>query len=49
MGSDWWKDKFIVEYQMVKNIPREFFDCEKEIDTSVFFKPKYFEWEDVKP
>jgi hypothetical protein len=49
MGNDWWKDGFMLTYQMVKNIPREFFDCEKEIDISdIFKKQKYFEWEDFQ-
>ncbi|WP_394807343.1 putative phage abortive infection protein [Nitrosomonas sp.] len=47
MGCSWWKDGYMLEYRMVKNIPKEFFEPEKEIDISKFFESNYFEWEEV--
>ncbi|WMJ08339.1 putative phage abortive infection protein [Nitrosomonas sp. sh817] len=48
MGNRWWSDDYMRKYEIVKNIPPEFFDCKKEIDMSDYFEPGYFEWEDVK-
>lgn len=45
MGEDWWKNGFMIKYEMVKNIPKEFFDRENELDITNFFEPGYFEWE----
>ena len=47
IGRNWWRNDLIVKYRLVQNIPREFFDpSTDELDTSVLFKPGYFEWEE---
>ncbi|PVX36759.1 putative phage abortive infection protein [Janthinobacterium sp. 78] len=48
MGKSWWDRKFMIEYRMVQNLPRHFFDPASEIDLSVIFPVKYFEWEDAE-
>jgi hypothetical protein len=47
IGQNWWRNGLIVEYRLVQNIPREFFDPSTEFDTGALFKPGYFEWEEV--
>ena len=47
IGQNWWQKGFIVNYRLVQNIPRDFFDPTNELDTSALFEPGYFEWEDV--
>jgi hypothetical protein len=45
VGSNWWAKNFLVQYRLVKNLPRDFFDAETEIDISPWFPKMYFEWE----
>jgi hypothetical protein len=45
MGSPWWKDGLLVDYKMVKNIPKNFFDPETEIKLEDYFPLDYFEWQ----
>jgi hypothetical protein len=45
-GQNWWRKGLIVNYRLVQNIPREFFDSATEFDTSALFVPGYFEWEE---
>lgn len=47
MGANWWKTEFIVNYRMVQNIPRDFFNPVTEIDPSKLFDGGYFEWEET--
>lgn len=51
IGHNWWErdlqNNLIVNYRLVQNIPREFFDSSTELDTSQLFKPGYFEWEET--
>jgi hypothetical protein len=47
MGQDWWRRNLIVNYRLVQNIPRDFFESSTELDMSTLFKPGYFEWEDL--
>lgn len=47
IGQDWWRKGLIVNYRLVQNIPRDFFDSTTELDTSILFKPGYFEWEEL--
>ena len=47
IGRNWWTKNLIVNYRLVQNIPREFFDSSTELDTSEEFKPGYFEWEET--
>jgi len=47
IGENWWKMDLIVRYKLVQNLPRDFFDRLSELDLSEFFKPGYFEWEEV--
>lgn len=47
MGQDWWQKGLIVNYRLVQNIPRDFFESSTELDTSTLFEPGYFEWEET--
>lgn len=47
LGRNWWLRSFILDYKMVKNLPREFFDAKTELDLSRHFPADYFEWEQV--
>jgi Putative phage abortive infection protein len=47
IGRNWWRNGFILDYRMVQNIPRGFFDPAEELDTSSFFPGGYFEWEEI--
>ncbi len=46
VGQNWWRKGLIVNYRLVQNIPRGFFDSAIELDTSALFAPGYFEWEE---
>lgn len=48
IGSNWWKFGFLLNYKLVQNIPRHFFDPLQEIDVSKLFPPGYFEWEEIE-
>ena len=48
IGNNWWNNKFMLEYRMVQNIPREFFDPKDELDISNVIFKGYFEWEEVQ-
>ena len=49
VGKPWWDDKLIVKYELVKNLPQDFFDKDTELDLGKDLSPpfpqKYFEWE----
>ena len=45
IGKNWWGKNFIINYRLVKNIPKGFFK-KREIDLSKKFPPGYFEWEE---
>jgi hypothetical protein len=47
IGANWWKNKLILTYRLVQNIPHDFFDSSRELDLEKLFPPGYFEWEDV--
>lgn len=47
IGENWWNKKLITKYKLVKNIPRDFFINESELDMSSLFEPNYFEWEEI--
>lgn len=47
IGRNWWKFRFIQNYYLVKNLPRDFFDPISELDVSTLFEKGYFEWEEV--
>ncbi len=47
IGNDWWSRGFMLNYRMVQNLPRHFFDPASELDLATIFRAKYFEWEDV--
>jgi hypothetical protein len=47
IGNDWWLRDFMLNYRMVQNLPRHFFDPASELDLSTIFPAKYFEWEDA--
>lgn len=49
LGRVWWSKRLILEYSLVKNIPREFFDPSTELDTGTLFPEAYFEWEENQP
>jgi hypothetical protein len=48
IGQNWWSNGFIVNYRMVQNLPREFFDSSYELDTKSLFPSGYFEWEETE-
>lgn len=49
IGANWWKKGFMLEYRMVQNIPRCFFDPTAEFDLSPpLFPAGYFEWEEAE-
>lgn len=48
IGSNWWKRGFMLNYRMVQNIPRDFFDPVDELNMSALFPANYFEWEEVE-
>jgi len=48
IGSNWWKKGLILNYRLVQNIPREFFDPSTELDTGSLFPQAYFEWEEAQ-
>ena len=47
IGHNWWRKALIVDYRLVKNIRRDFFDSSTELDTSTLFEAGYFEWEEL--
>lgn len=47
MGKTWWDKGLIVQYKLVRNIPRDFFDPSTELDVGPLFESDYFEWEEV--
>ena len=46
IGQNWWTQGYMLNYRMVQNMPREFFDSSTELDMSSLFPSGYFEWED---
>lgn len=50
IGDSWWEDNFIIDYEMVRNIPRDFFDPKTEFDILSLkkFPNGYFEFEDYE-
>jgi hypothetical protein len=48
IGSNWWDNRYILTYSLVKNIPKNFFDAHEEMDIIQFFPNNYFEWEATK-
>jgi hypothetical protein len=49
IGENWWTDRLIEDYKLVKNLPRNFFCPVKEINLSLRFPKNYFEWEEYAP
>lgn len=46
-GAEWSKSQaLILEYRMVKNLPKAFLDPDNEIDVTRLFGEGYFEWEE---
>lgn len=48
VGRNWWHEHLIVEYRLVQNIPRDFFDASTELDTNTLFAEGYFEWQETR-
>lgn len=46
LGKNWWKQELIINYGLVKNIPRKFFEDEIDLELTTSFPSGYFEWED---
>ena len=46
VGHPWWEQNLIMNYKLVKNIPRDFLDPATELDMKPLFDPGYFEWEE---
>lgn len=49
VGHAWWESEFIQNFRMVQNLPKDFFDPQRELDlTQIFsFDPLYFEWQET--
>ncbi len=45
LGKEWIDSKLICEYEMIKNIPRDFFDPDAELNIKKLFKDIKFEYE----
>lgn len=45
IGSSWWDEHYITKYKLVKNIPKDFFDDNEELEITNDFPKDYFEWE----
>jgi hypothetical protein len=48
LGANWWSNGYIRKYRLVQNLPRDFFDPDRELDVSALFPPEYFEWEETQ-
>ncbi|ABR91633.1 Uncharacterized conserved protein [Janthinobacterium sp. Marseille] len=48
LGEAWEESNFMRKYRMVRNLPKDFFDKETELDVLAIFEndPHYFEWQD---
>lgn len=46
LGNPWNEDNLIKRYRLIKNIPRDFFNSETEIDLKKYFKGLIFEYEE---
>lgn len=46
IGKKWWTDGLMIDYKMVKNIPRYFLNPETHLDLANLFPQGYFEWEE---
>ncbi|HEY0683005.1 MAG TPA: putative phage abortive infection protein [Steroidobacter sp.] len=49
VGFNWWKQNLILDYRMVKNLPKHFFDPLLDLEAPRLFPKGYFEWEEVHP
>jgi hypothetical protein len=47
LGRNWWTHGLIVNYRLVQNLPRDFFDPDSEMNLSGLFPRGYFEWEEA--
>ncbi len=47
LGRVWWDKGLILNYALVKNIPRDFFDSSAEFDMKSTFPTGFFEWEEL--
>lgn len=45
MGWEWWRNGFIKDYAMVKNLPRGFVEAYYSLDVEDLFGQKYFEYQ----
>jgi hypothetical protein len=46
IGRSWWRQGYMLRYRMAQNLPKEFFDSDKELDMSLIFPKGYFGWEE---
>lgn len=46
IGQSWWTQGYMLNYRIVQNLPREFFDPKAELELSPLFPNGYFEWEE---
>ncbi|KPF42147.1 hypothetical protein IP87_20965 [beta proteobacterium AAP121] len=47
IGQRWWSDGLMIDFKMVKNLPRNFINPQNQIDLSQVFPKGYFEWEEL--
>jgi len=48
VGKNWWTNNLIIDYRIVRNIPRKFLDSSTELACEKLFKARYFEWEEAR-
>jgi hypothetical protein len=46
MGQPWMTEKLLLNYRLVRNVPKDFFDNATEINMDSFFPSDYFEWQE---
>ncbi|MDE1160605.1 MAG: putative phage abortive infection protein [Acidobacteriaceae bacterium] len=46
LGRNWWSKRLITKYRLARNLPRNFFDKETELNVETLFEGDYFEWQD---
>ena len=46
IGKNWWRRGLMLNFKLVKNVPRDFFSPRDELDLASVFPRGYFEWEE---
>lgn len=48
LGKNWKREKLIITYELIKNIPKSFFNEATEIDVKNIYPEFEFEWEEIE-